>query len=80
MVVLRIVRKTGFNIAISLALTAVLAAAAGAVTEYEFNFHNYPNPFFPGDVDPSTCTTSRVRWFGPWGKITPRYTASTTAN
>ena len=44
-------RKTGINITISLAFISVLAAAAGAATEYDFQFHNYPNPFFPGDVD-----------------------------
>ena len=46
-------RKLGINTAIPLAALVVLATAAGAVTEYEFQFHNYPNPFFPGDSDAS---------------------------
>jgi hypothetical protein len=42
------VRKKGINGIITLAFVSVLATAAGAATEYDFQFHNYPNPFFPG--------------------------------
>jgi len=45
------VRKKGTNAIIVLAFVSALAAAAGAATEHDFQFHNYPNPFFPGDVD-----------------------------
>lgn len=43
--------KKGIHAIIVLAFVWVFAAAAGAVTEYEFDFHNYPNPFFPGPED-----------------------------
>lgn len=53
-------RKIGINITISLALTAVLAAAAGAATEYDFEFRNYPNPFFPGTSENPNAKFSYV--------------------
>jgi hypothetical protein len=45
------VKKLPLNVTIPFALLTALAAAAGAVTEYDFQFHNYPNPFFPGEGD-----------------------------
>ncbi len=41
-------RKKGTNAITALAFVSILATAAGAATEYDFDFHAYPNPFFPG--------------------------------
>ena len=44
-------RKKGTNSITALAFVSILATAAGAATEYDFDFHAYPNPFFPGHKD-----------------------------
>jgi hypothetical protein len=46
-VVLRIVRKKGKLAVLVLASLALFVGAAGAATEYDFDFHIYPNPYFP---------------------------------
>jgi hypothetical protein len=51
-VVLGIVRTKGNIALVFLASAALLAKAAGAVTEYDFDFHIYPNPYSPNSEDP----------------------------
>ena len=53
-------RKKGTNAIIVLAFVSALAAAAGAATEYDFQFHNYPNPFFPGTSENPNAEFSYV--------------------
>jgi hypothetical protein len=43
------VRKISINATIALALVSGLVTAVGAATEFDFQFHSYPNPYSPND-------------------------------